>query len=153
MPSDAIWRESSVVASRWVKVVNGAGSVKSSAGTYTACRDVIERPLVELMRSWSSPIPSASVGWYPTAEGLRLVHLAVDEGRLVEDARLLHLQPEVVALTRALAHAREHRHAAVLGGDPVDHLQDHDGLADAGATEHADLAALHVGREEVDDLD
>ena len=23
MPSDAIWRESSVVASRWVKVVNG----------------------------------------------------------------------------------------------------------------------------------
>ncbi len=31
----------------------------------------MDRPLVEVMRSWSSPISSASVGWYPTAEGMR----------------------------------------------------------------------------------
>ena len=34
--SDEICLESTVVASRWVNVVAGAGSVKSSAGTYTA---------------------------------------------------------------------------------------------------------------------
>ncbi len=38
-------------------------------------------------------------------------------------------------------------------GDATDHLHDEDGLADAGTTEEADLAALHIGGEEVDDLD
>ncbi len=90
---------------------------------------------------------------HPQAHARRLVHLAVDEGGLLDDARLLHLDPEVGALTGALADAAEHRHAAVLGGDPVDQLQDEDGLADAGAAEQADLAALHVRGEQVDDLD
>ena len=44
----------------------------------------------------------------------RLVHLPVAESHLVEHARLLHLDQEVVALAGALADAREHRHAAVL---------------------------------------
>ena len=35
----------------------------------------------------------------------------------------------------------------------ADHLLDDDGLAHAGAAEHADLAALHVGLQQVDDLD
>ena len=83
----------------------------------------------------------------------RLVHLAEDQRRLVDDARLLHLEPEVVALARALAHAAEDREAAVLRGDVVDELLDDDGLAHAGAAEQADLAALDVGGEQVDDLD
>ncbi len=83
----------------------------------------------------------------------RLVHLAVDERRLLDDPALLHLEPEVVALAGALAHAGEHRQAAVLLGDVVDQLLDQHRLAHAGAAEEADLAALHVGREEVDDLD
>ena len=83
----------------------------------------------------------------------RLVHLAEDEHRLVDDARLLHLEPEVVALAGALAHAAEGRQAAVLLGEVVDELLDDDRLADAGAAEQADLAALGVGREQVDDLD
>ena len=74
----------------------------------------------------------------------RLVHLAEDEHRLVDDARLLHLEPEVVALTRALADAAERRQTAVLLGEVVDQLLDDDGLADAGAAEQADLAALGV---------
>ena len=41
----------------------------------------------------------------------------------------------------------------MLLGDSVDHLLDDDGLAHAGPPEEADLAALHVGLEEVDDLD
>ena len=64
-----------------------------------------------------------------------------------------HLVIEVVALARALADAGEHRVAAVRLGDVVDELHDQHGLADAGAAEQADLAALGVGSEQVDDLD
>ena len=83
----------------------------------------------------------------------RLVHLAEDEHGLVDHARLGHLEPEVVALARALAHAAERRQAAVLLGEVVDELLDEHGLAHAGAAEQADLAALRVGREQVHDLD
>jgi hypothetical protein len=41
----------------------------------------------------------------------------------------------------------------VLACDVVDQLLDEHGLADARAAEEADLAAAHVGRDEVDDLD
>ena len=60
---------------------------------------------------------------------------------------------EVVALARALADAGEHRIAAVRLRDVVDQLHDQHGLADAGAAEQADLAALGVRREQVHDLD
>ena len=89
----------------------------------------------------------------------RLVHLAVDQRHLglvaveVDDARFDHLVIEVVALAGPLAHAGEHRIAAVLLGDVVDELHDDDGLADAGAAEQPDLAALGVGREQIDHLD
>src|SRR5690606_15260184 len=69
------------------------------------------------------------------------------------DARLLHLVDEVVALTGALTDAREHRHTTVVLCDALDHLLDEDGLADARTAEEADLATLHIRREEVDDLD
>ena len=64
-----------------------------------------------------------------------------------------HLVVEVVALAGPLADAGEHRHAAVRLGDVVDQLHDQHGLADAGTAEQADLAALEVGGEQVDDLD
>ena len=51
------------VASKCVKVVAGAGSVKSSAGTYTACTEVMEPFLVEVIRSCMAPISVANVGW------------------------------------------------------------------------------------------
>jgi hypothetical protein len=60
---------------------------------------------------------------------------------------------EVVALAGALADAGEDRVARVHLGDVVDQLLDQHRLADAGAAEEADLAALGVGREQVDDLD
>ena len=83
----------------------------------------------------------------------RLVHLAVHERGLLDDARLGHLEPEVGALTRAFADSREHRDAAVLGGDPLDHLLDQHRLTDTGAAEEPDLPAFDVGLEQVDDLD
>ncbi len=64
-----------------------------------------------------------------------------------------HLEPEVVALAGALADAGEDGDAAVLLGDVVDQLLDQHGLADAGAAEEADLAALHVRGDQVDDLE
>ena len=51
MPCSTIFRDSTVVASRWVKVVAGAGSVRSSAGTYTACTEVMAPLRVEVIRS------------------------------------------------------------------------------------------------------
>ena len=87
------------------------------------------------------------------ARARRLVHLAVDERDLVEHARLLHLEVEVVPLAGALADAGEDRDAAVLARDVVDQLLDQDRLADAGAAEEADLAAPDVRRDQVDDLD
>ena len=93
------------------------------------------------------------------ARARRLVHLAVDQRHLgarpveLDDARFDHLVVEVVALAGALADTGEHRHAAMRLGDVVDQLHDHHGLADAGAAEQADLAALGVGRQQVDDLD
>ncbi|MNT82210.1 hypothetical protein D3C72_2219060 [compost metagenome] len=64
-------RDSTTVASKWAKVVAGDGSVRSSAGTYTAWMEVIEPVLVEVMRSCRTPISSARVGWEPTADGIR----------------------------------------------------------------------------------
>ena len=47
----------------------------------------------------------------------RLVHLAVHQRHLVEDAGIGHLVVEVVALAGALPHPGEHREAGVLDGD------------------------------------
>ena len=83
----------------------------------------------------------------------RLVHLAVDQRHLgafgrasseLDDAGLDHLVIEVVAFAGALADAGEHRQAAVRLGDVVDQFLHGHGLADAGAAEQADLAALGV---------
>ena len=64
-----------------------------------------------------------------------------------------HLVIEVVAFASALADAGEHRQTGVLLGDVVDQLEHVDGLADAGAAEQADLAALGERDQQVDDLD
>ncbi len=90
----------------------------------------------------------------------RLGHLAIDQRCLalgeileVDNAGLLELYPEVVALAGALAYAGEDGETAVLAGDVVDEFLNDDGLADAGAAEEADLAALEERLDEVDDLD
>ena len=89
----------------------------------------------------------------------RLVHLAIDEGGLVEhrravcELRVRHLVPEVIALASALADSAEHRVAAVLLRDVVDEFEDDDGLAHTGTAEETDLASLRVRRDQVDDLD
>ena len=89
----------------------------------------------------------------------RLVHLAEHERGLVENGLtvrrlgLHHLVPEVVALAGALANAAENRVARVLLRDVADELENHDGLAHAGAAEQSDLAALRVRCDQVHHLD
>src|SRR5690606_12218169 len=90
----------------------------------------------------------------------RLVHLAVNEcGRgtlaaaFLVHARFDELVVEVVAFTSTLTDASEHGVTAVRLSDVVDELLDENGLADASAAEQADLAALGVRSEQVDDLD
>ena len=57
-----------------------------------------------------------------------------------------HLGDKIVALTRERSPTPgKDRVATVLLGDVADELLDDDGLADAGATEDADLAALGEG--------
>ena len=83
----------------------------------------------------------------------RLVHLAVDQCGLVQNAAFGHLVVQVVALAGTLAHAGEHGDAAVLLGHVVDQLHDQHGLAHAGAAEQADLAALGIGADQIHHLD
>ena len=73
--------------------------------------------------------------------------------RVLVHAGLDHFVIEVVAFARALAHAREHRIAAVRLGDVIDQFLDEHGLSHAGAAEQTDLAAPGVGSEQVNDLD
>ena len=60
---------------------------------------------------------------------------------------------EVVALAAALADAGEDRAAVVRRRDVVDQLLNEDRLADARAAEQADLAALGIRADQVNDLD
>ena len=89
----------------------------------------------------------------------RLVHLAVDQRGLgafaigLDNAGFDHLVIQVVALTGTLADTGEDRVATMRFRDVVDEFHDQNGLADTGATEQADLAALCVRREKIDDLD
>ena len=83
----------------------------------------------------------------------RFIHLAEDHGGLVDHAGGLHLLVELCPFTRAFAHASEDGVPPVGMGDVVDQLLNQDGLADAGAAEKTDLAALTVGCQQVNHLD
>ena len=71
----------------------------------------------------------------------------------LDDVGLDHFVVKIVAFARAFADAGEHRNAAVQLGDVVDQFHDDDGLADAGAAERADFAALQERADQVNDLD
>ena len=90
---------------------------------------------------------------HPQPRARRLVHLAEHHRDVGQNARFLHFKVEVVAFTGTLAHAREHREAAVLVGDVADQFLNKNGLAHARAAEEADLAAPGVGRQQVNHLD
>ena len=61
--------------------------------------------------------------------------------------------PEVIALAGTLAHAGEHRNAAVHRTNVADQFLDDDRLAHAGAAVCANLAAFGERRDEVEHFD
>ena len=83
----------------------------------------------------------------------RLVHLAIYQNRLVNNAGLLHFAPQVVTLTGTLAYAGEYGIAAVRRGYVMNEFHDQYRLAYAGAAEQAYLTAQGVRCNQVYDLD
>ena len=95
----------------------------------------------------------------PGTGARRLVHLTVDQsgfraGRVAgcDDAGLDHFLVQIVPFAGPLADPGEHRVTAVRLGDVGDQFHDQHRFADAGAAEQANLAALGVRRQQVDDL-
>ena len=83
----------------------------------------------------------------------RLVHLAKDQGCLLQHAALAHFVPQIVTLTGTLAYAGKDGVTAVLGGYIGDQLLDKHCFAYARAAKKADFTALGVGGQQVNDLD
>ena len=90
---------------------------------------------------------------HPHTDAGRFVHLAEDQRRLICHAALPHFPPEVIALPAPLTYAGEDGIAVVLHGYVVNQLLDQHGLTHTGAAEQADLAALGIRLQQVDDLD
>ncbi len=104
-------------------------------------------------RATRARAPGGSFIWPNTSATFEPFGRRVAVGILGDDSRVEELVIEIVALAGPLADAGEYADSAVALGDVVDQLLDQHGLTDAGAAEQADLSALRVGREEVDDLD
>ena len=140
-------------------VADGARHAPEQRRDLGACLDEAEDVVDEEQDVAASALVAEVLGHRQPGEadaqsGARgLVHLAEDERGRADHARLGHLEPEVVALARALAHAGEHGVALVLLCDVADQLLDQDGLAEPGAAEEAHLAAAHERRDQVDHLD
>ena len=83
----------------------------------------------------------------------RLIHLTVNQRRLVDNAGFLHLVIQVIAFTGAFTNAGKYRNTAVLLGNVIDQLHDNDRLADACAAKQADFTALGIRGDQVNDLD
>ena len=191
-----------MLASRCVNVWATAGSVMSSAGTYTAWTEVIARagdrrdPLLQRPQVIGQRRLVADLGGEPAQQsrdfraGLdiaedvvdqehhlvlphvsevlghgqgrqgdaepaarRVAHLAEDQDGIGDDARLLHLVPEVVALAGPLADAREDGDTRILLMQRPDELLEQHGLAHARTADQAGLAPAWQRRQQVDDLD
>src|SRR5690606_28808658 len=71
---------------------------------------------------------------------------------LGDNIRVKEFVVKVVTFTGTFTHASEHGGTAMAFGNVVDQFLNKNGLANAGAAEQADLAALCVGCEQIDNL-
>src|SRR5699024_12062588 len=69
-----------------------------------------------------------------------------------QPARFFHVCNQVSARSGALTDAGGQRTTTVITGDPGDHFLNEYRLADAGADEQTDLAALNIRCQQIDDL-
>ena len=83
----------------------------------------------------------------------RFVHLAIDQNRLFQDTGFLHFIIEVITFSGTFTDTGDDGKAVMFDSDRVDQFLHQDGLTDTGTAEEADLAALDVRTQEVDDFD
>ena len=83
----------------------------------------------------------------------RLVHLAIDQAGLVDNARIAHLEEQVGSLTGTLAYTGEYRSTTMLLSEVVDEFLNDNGLTNTSAAEQTRLATLDEGLDQVDRLD
>ena len=86
----------------------------------------------------------SGLGYTHTCSG-GLVHLSEHQRGLVNNARLLHFRPEVIAFTGTLSDTCKNGIAAVLGRNIGNQLLDKNRLTDTGAAEQTDFTALCIG--------
>ena len=82
----------------------------------------------------------------------RLIHLTKDQCGVLKNTHFFHLKEQVRTLTGTFAHTGKHRGTGEFASDTGDHFLDQHRLAHTSATEQADLSALHVRGEQVNDL-
>ena len=83
----------------------------------------------------------------------RLIHLPIDQRRLIDNARFSHLTPKVIALTSTLTDTSEYGVTAMLSCDVMDQFHDKYGLADACAAKKTSFTTTRIRSNQVNDLD
>ena len=81
-----------------------------------------------------------------------LVHLAIDQAGLVDNARIAHLEEQVGSLTGTLAYTGEYRSTTMLLSEVVDEFLNDNGLTNTSAAEQTRLATLDEGLDQSIDL-
>ena len=140
---DVIDEEENVLAFLVAEVFRHGECGKSDAETGT-------RRLVHLAVAKSHLRAFCGENWVTIAVEFRMSFIVLFGG---DNAGLDHFPVEVVSFTSPLTHTGEDGEATVRFRDIVDEFHDDDGLADAGATEHAAFSTLEQRANEVDDLD
>ena len=82
----------------------------------------------------------------------RLVHLAVYKSSLVDNARLFHFAPQIVAFTSTFANACEYGIAAVCSSNVMDKLHNNNGFTYASTAEQTDFTAHCIRSDKVNDF-
>ena len=139
-------------------IADGGGHTAEKRGDFGAglreTEDVIDEQKHVLMLHVAEILRHRKAGQtHAHTRSGRLVHLAEDQRRFLQNAGLLHFVVQVIALAGTFADAGEDGVAVVLGGDVVNQLLNQNGLADACAAEEADLTTLCIRADEVNDLD
>ena len=146
MPFSEIERSRYKNASSWPNAAAGAGSVGSSAGTYTACTEVMAPLLVEAIRSCNCAHLGGQRGLITHgrrhaaqqgrhfAAGLREAEDVVDEQQRVGAGRVAEI----------FGHGQGRQRHPQTGAGRLVHLAEHHaGLLDDAAAGVADLGFLH----------
>ncbi len=153
---NALLQDTHLVSQGWL-VANGGRHTAQQGRNLRTClgetEDVVDEQQHVLVLHIAEVLRHGQAGQsHAHTDSWRLIHLAEHEGGVLENAHLFHFEEEVGALTGTLADAGEDGSTGELACDTSNHLLDKNGLTNTCTAEEADLAALHVRGQEVDNL-